>query len=177
MFDFLIQYLYNIFIMKVVLGKIVKPQGCNGEMKIYPADTEVSIYKNVKNVYIGNEKIKVTRLAIRQDFLYLTIPTVKDRNVAETYRGKQVFVDEEELALKENTYLTEDMMSADVVDENGEFIGNIVDVESYGSADVLTILEDKREYKIPFLTSIVTKVTKEKVVLNRDKYDEVKICE
>ena len=63
MFDFLIQYLYNIFIMKVVLGKIVKPQGCNGEMKIYPADTEVSIYKNVKNVYIGNEKIKVTRLA------------------------------------------------------------------------------------------------------------------
>ena len=65
----------------------------------------------------------------------------------------------------------------DVVSESGEYIGVLVDIESYGSADVLTILEDKREYKIPFLTSIVLNVNDNNIVVDKSKYDEVKICE
>ena len=36
--------------MKQLLGKIIKPQGVKGELKVYPADSDLSIYKNVKNM-------------------------------------------------------------------------------------------------------------------------------
>ena len=163
--------------MREVLGKIIKPQGVKGELKVYPADTDMSIYKNVKKVYIDDQQITLTSCCIRQQFLYIKFPSCNDRNIAEKYRNKKVYVDSNELSLKENTYFTKDLLNRDVVDQNGEFIGTLVDIESYGSADVFTILEDKREYKIPFLTSIVISVGGKNIVVDKVKYDEVKICE
>ncbi len=163
--------------MKQLLGKIIKPQGVKGELKVYPADSDLSIYKNVKNIFIDNEKITLSNFAIRQQFIYIKIPNCNDRNLAEKYRNKQIFVDSNELKLKDNMYFTDDMLNKDVVSESGEYIGILVDIESYGSADVLTILEDKREYKIPFLTSIVLNINQDNIVVDKAKYDEVKICE
>ncbi len=163
--------------MKQLLGKIIKPQGVKGELKVYPADSDLSIYKNVKNVFIDNEKITLSNFAIRQQFIYIKLPNCNDRNLAEKYRNKQIFVDSNELKLKDDMYFTDDMLNKDVVSESGEYIGILVDIESYGSADVLTILEDKREYKIPFLTSIVLNINQDNIVVDKAKYDEVKICE
>lgn len=163
--------------MKQLLGKIIKPQGVKGELKVYPADSDLSIYKNVKNVFIDNEKITLSNFAIRQQFIYIKLPNCNDRNLAEKYRNKQIFVDSNELKLKDNMYFTDDMLNKDVVSESGEYIGILVDIESYGSADVLTILEDKREYKIPFLTSIVLNINQDSIIVDKAKYDEVKICE
>ena len=163
--------------MKQLLGKIIKPQGVKGELKVYPADSDLSIYKNVKNIFIDNEKITLSSFAIRQQFIYIKLPNCNDRNLAEKYRNKQIFVDSNELKLKGNMYFTDDMLNKDVVSESGEYIGILVDIESYGSADVLTILEDKREYKIPFLTSIVLNINQDSIIVDKAKYDEVKICE
>lgn len=163
--------------MKQLLGKIIKPQGVKGELKVYPADSDLSIYKNVKNIFIDNEKITLSSFAIRQQFIYIKLPNCNDRNLAEKYRNKQIFVDSNELKLKDNMYFTDDMLNKDVVSESGEYIGILVDIESYGSADVLTILEDKREYKIPFLTSIVLNINQDSIIVDKAKYDEVKICE
>ena len=163
--------------MKQLLGKIIKPQGVKGELKVYPADSDLSIYKNVKNIFIDNEKITLSNFAIRQQFIYIKIPNCNDRNLAEKYRNKQIFVDSNELKLKDNMYFTDDMLNKDVVSESGEYIGILVDIDSYGSADVLTILEDKREYKIPFLTSIVLNINQDSIIVDKAKYDEVKICE
>lgn len=163
--------------MKQLLGKIIKPQGVKGELKVYPADSDLSIYKNVKNIFIDNEKITLSSFAIRQQFIYIKLPNCNDRNLAEKYRNKQIFVDSNELKLKDNMYFTDDMLNKDVVSESGEYIGILVDIESYGSADVLTILEDKRKYKIPFLTSIVLNINQDSIIVDKAKYDEVKICE
>lgn len=163
--------------MKQLLGKIIKPQGVKGELKVYPADSDLSIYKNVKNIFIDNEKITLSSFAIRQQFIYIKLPNCNDRNLAEKYRNKQIFVDSNELKLKDNMYFTDDMLNKDVVSESGEYIGILIDIESYGSADVLTILEDKREYKIPFLTSIVLNINQDSIIVDKAKYDEVKICE
>lgn len=160
-----------------LIGKIVKPQGVKGELKVYPADKDMSIYKNVKKVYLDNNLIEVDKLIVRQGFIYLTLPNVKDRTTAELYRNKKIFADETELSLKADTYYTEDLINADVCDENGNFVGTILDIDSFGSADVITILEEGREYSVPFLTSIFVSVNKNNVVVDKQKYDEAKICE
>ena len=164
--------------MKIAIGKIVKPQGVKGEMKIYPADPDLSIYKNVHNIYIENgEMIAIKKLIARQGFLYLTLPNVNDRNVAETYRNKTVYCNQEDIVLPEDTYFIDDFISKSVVDGEGNYIGTVTDIENYGSADIITILEGDREYTIPFLTSIIIKVTDDNIIVDKKRYDEVKICE
>lgn len=162
-----------------LIGKIVKPQGVKGELKVYPADNNLDMYKNVKNIYLDNNSnsIKIKKLVLRQGFIYLTLDGVNDRNQAELYRNKKVYTNDNELVLKEDTYYTEDLINADIFDQSGQFIGTILDVDNYGSADVITILEDDREYSVPFLTSIFVCVEKSKIIVNKKKYDEAKICE
>lgn len=166
--------------MKVLVGKIVKPQGLKGELKIYPQDTNLDIYKNIKNVYIENDinSVKILHKSLRMGFVYLLLQGISNRDIAEKYRNKKVYVDDSEIVLSENTYYTDKLLNMEVVDTTGKYVGIIVDIESYGAADVLTILqEDKREYKIPFLTSIVINISKNNVIIDKKKYDEAKICE
>ncbi len=166
--------------MKILIGKIVKPQGVKGELKVYPADSNLDIYKNIKEVYIDNNSVptKIKHMSLRQGFMYLTLQGLADRTSAEAYRNKSLYVNEEDITLKENTYYTENLIGLEVVDKSNNYVGTVVDIESYGAADVITILEeDKREYKIPFLTSVVVLVEKDYIVVDKQKYNEVKICE
>ena len=166
--------------MKILIGKVVKPQGVKGELKVYPADSNLDIYKNIKEVYIDNssEPTKIKHMSLRQGFIYLTLQDLSDRTNAELYRNKSLYVNEEDITLHENTYYTESLIGLEVFDKTNNFIGTIVDIESYGAADVITILEkDKREYKIPFLTSIVVMVKNDCVIVDKQRYNEVKLCE
>ena len=65
--------------MKTLIGKIVKPQGVKGELKVYPADTNLDIYKNLKEIYIEDSQtpIKLNKLSLRQGFMYITISSIK----------------------------------------------------------------------------------------------------
>ncbi len=166
--------------MKILIGKVVKPQGVKGELKVYPADSNLDIYKNIKEIYIDNssEPTKIKHMSLRQGFIYLTLQGLSDRTKAELYRNKSLYVNEEDIILNENTYYTENLIGIEVVDKSNNYIGTVVDIESYGAADVITILEeDKREYKIPFLTSVVVSVKNDYLIVDKQRYNEVKICE
>ena len=165
--------------MKILIGKIVKPQGVKGELKVYPADTNLDIYKKITTIYFENsdEPIKLTKISLRQGFMYITFKGCNSRNDAENYRNKQIFAQDDEINLQNGTYFIDDLINLDIVDQYGNNIGTIVDIESYGAADVITILEDKREYKVSFLTSIFVKVLEDVVIVDKQKYDEAKICE
>ena len=165
--------------MKVLIGKIIKPQGLNGEMKIYPNDDNLSIYKKVNAIYLGENStlVPVKKLSARQGYLYLTLASVKDRDEAEKYRNVFVYVEEEQLVLQNDMYLSDYIVGAEVVTTEGEYVGEVLEIENFGASDVFTILEDGRQYMVPFITSIFVKIEKDMLVINKERYDEVKICE
>ena len=159
------------------IGTIVKPQGVKGELKIYPDDKNLEIYKNIKNIYIDDKKIAIKKLTLRQGFLYMFIDGVSDRNTAETLRNKEIFVDDKELTLKDDMFFIEDLLNMDVVSTGDEFLGTITDIQSYGATDVITILDsDNREIMLPHLKSIFLGVTNGKMVVNKSRFEEMKTC-
>lgn len=165
---------------KRLIGKIIKPQGIKGELKIYPYTKNIEIFKNVKVVYLGQteSKTKVVKITPRLGFVYLTIENLTDRTEAEKYRGIKVYTDESELETNSNLFFVDDLIDCYVYDENNNFIGSVVDVENYGATDIIIILgENKREYSLPFIKSIFVEVSKDKIVVNKEKYDEVVICD
>ena len=163
--------------MKILIGKIVKPQGVNGELKVYPNDTNLEQYKNITKIYLDNQEIIVKKWAVRSGFFYLTIPNCKDRNQAELYRGKDVYVDDEQINLNPNTYFTEDIIGCEIYDESDNYISTVLDIENYGATDIFVVQEDGRQYMVPFVTKIFCNVdTKsKKITAKKDLYDEAKV--
>ena len=164
---------------KFYLGKVVKPQGVKGELKIMPNVNNQNMIEDVKQIYFNNdnEAMDVVKIVYRLGFVYLTIKGIDDRNKAENYRNFKVYTLKSDIKTKQDEFLTEDLIGLNVFDEDNVLIGTILEIENYGANDIVKILEDKREYSVAFLKNIFVSITKQRIILNRKKYDEAKLCE
>lgn len=159
----------------VKIGTIVKPQGVKGEVKIIPED-KVERYLNLKTVFVDGVEKKMASLVARNETLFVKFENVEDRNDAELLRDKEVFAKEEDLEkLEENEFYFKDLIGAMVYDEKDEKIGELIDIDQYGAADIISIRERNLIYSVPFIDSIFLDFLPKKVIVNREEYDNLKI--
>lgn len=160
----------------IKIGVIAKPQGIKGEVKIIP-DNNAERYLNLKKVLIDNLEMKINSISARNDALFVKFENVNDRNVAELLRGKEIFAKEDDLEnLKDNEFYFKDLIGAEVFDEENNKIGELIDIEQYGAADVISIREKNIIFSVPFIDSVFVSVKPQKIVINKKEYDEIKIC-
>lgn len=158
----------------IEIGKIVKPQGIKGEVKII-SEREPKTYESLSSVYIDGREFKVESLSCR-DALYVKFFGVDSRNDAELLRGKTCFASEDELkSLGENEFYFDDLIGSNVVSESGSEIGTIEDIEQYGAADVILIRERNMLFSVPFLDSIFLKIEDGKAIVCEEEYNNLKI--
>ena len=158
----------------IEIGKIVKPQGIKGEVKII-SQRLAENYKNLRHVFVENLQYEVEKVSCR-DALYLKLKGIETRNDAELLRNKMCYAKEDELEnLAENEFYFEDLIGAQVVSETGELVGTLEDIEQYGAADVIVIRERNILFSVPFINSVFKQVEKGKVVVFKNEYDNLKI--
>ena len=164
---------------KFYLGKVVKPQGVKGELKLKPNVDSNYMIEKLTTVFFNesNEPVKIVKIVYRLGFIYLTIEGLSDRTNAENYRNFKVYAIKEEIETKDNEFFIEDLVGQSVYDKSGAFVGSVLEIENYGASDIVVILEDKREYSVAFLKEIFVSVSKNKIIIDRSKYDEAKIWE
>ena len=163
---------------QVSVGKIVKPQGLNGEVKILLSTDNLAVFNNLKYLYVGVSKAKIESLRLNDQFAFVKFAGIDDVDKAEMLRGKFVSVDKNDFLLPEDQYLIEDILDSQIFDKQNNFVGKLVDVEQYGAADIWVIFADGREYQIPFLKEIFVKVLPQQklIIVDKEKFDQHKIC-
>lgn len=161
----------------IKIGTIAKAQGIKGEVKIV-LQNNPDKYSELKKVYIDGSEKKIESFFVRPNGVFVKIEGVSDRNSAELLRGKELFVNEQDLEqLKENEFYFRDLIGAEVYDENNKKIGELVDIEQYGAADVISINERNIIFSVPFINSIFVNIQQKKVFVNREEYDKIKISD
>ncbi len=167
---------------KILIGKILKPQGIKGEVKVKPILDKIERITSFDSIFIGknSEAFKVEKTDVRFGYAYITFSSVKTRNDAELLRNKPLYVTRDEFGkLDENSYLLDDLIGLSIVYEGTNICaGKIVDIEQFGSADVIHVLSSEgREYQLPFLKAIFRDVDINNKVTYVDKstYEEMKI--
>jgi 16S rRNA processing protein RimM len=153
------------------IGIIVKPQGIRGEVKIQPLTDDTNRFKKLKTVFIDGEERKVLSAKVAPDCVILAISGIADRNDAETYRGKYIFVDRANaVELKKDTFFIVDIIGCKLVTDLGETVGEIIDVFS-ARTDIFTVkCNDGRIMRFPFLKDLLISVDIEgKTVTVKDK--------
>jgi 16S rRNA processing protein RimM len=164
---------------RLTVGKIAKPQGVGGELKISPLTDDVNRFKNLKTVYLDGKSYNVSKARISPNGVFLTLEGVNDRNTAELLRNKDIEVDRKDaVRLEKDRYFIVDIISCEVFVAD-EKIGSLVDVLQYGSADVYVISTAKGKVMIPAIERLVKEidVQNKKIVLDGQAFEDLAVYE
>ena len=144
------------------VGLIVKPQGIKGELKVNAYTDDIRRFEKLKEVIIDGKPIRVIKGKACGTFAILSIEGVYDRNTAELYRNKEIFVkrsNSEEL--KKGSYYIADLIGSKLLTEKEE-IGTILDVTASNTDYITARLKDGKILRFPFLKDLLIKVDVEK---------------
>ena len=158
------------------IGKILRPHGIKGAVKV---ESYIDESFSFKNVYIGKDKQPATIKSIQhlnKDFYIITLSILPDIDTAEKYRNQSIYINREDYSeFKDRVYLS-DLINAPVVNENGEKIGDMVEYEDYGATVILTIRVGAVSYQIPYVSEIINyNAEKQAFVIEQQKFDDIKI--
>lgn len=166
---------------KIKIAKVLRPQGLNGEIKCKLENPDYSIIENVNEIYLEGKDVpsRIKSKAFRGGYWYILIGTIDTREKADLIRGFNLYADRKFLDIPEDEYMIDDIVGSSVYSENGEKLGELIDVQNYGATDLFVIKQYGREYMVPFVNDIVIKVnpTAKIITINKKRYDEAKICE
>ena len=129
----------------VPLGKIVKPHGILGEVKIRLFNSESQTLKVGQSVWVGlrgkdHEPYVIERLSLQSEKSRLKFKNINDRNSAELLRNFTLSVCRDELpeTVDEEFYLI-DLIGFNVVDQTGQQVGKVSDIMESPANDILII--------------------------------------
>ncbi|MBO4410969.1 MAG: 16S rRNA processing protein RimM [Lachnospiraceae bacterium] len=115
----------------LVLGKVSAPVGFKGNVRIKVKGKRTDEVRKMPRLFIDGEEyaIEHARLALQSDAVVMKLAGVDDRNAAMKLCKKQVAVRWDDAPeLPEDTYYIRDLIGMAVVDENGTFLGTVVNV-------------------------------------------------
>ena len=121
--------------MKLIkIGKIVNTHGIKGELRLlskFPYKDKVFIKNMI--IYINKENKEIINTYRKhKNFDMITLNGYTNINEVLKYKGKNVYVDSDDIQLDKNKYLDEEIIGLNVVYENNNK-GIIVNIERFNS--------------------------------------------
>ncbi|NVJ67393.1 MAG: ribosome maturation factor RimM [Gammaproteobacteria bacterium] len=141
----------------LVVGKVNGAYGIKGWVKVYsytdPKENILSYnpwYMKVKGQW---QPLEITNGREQGKTVVAHIKGCDDRNLAESYHGNELAIDESQLPqLEGDDYYWRDLVGLSVVNLQGEDFGQVKKLMETGANDVLVVKADgKEEILIPFV--------------------------
>lgn len=146
---------------KIKVGKIVNAVGLKGELKVYHYSDYKERFEELTMIYLEDIRYRISGVRYSKEIVILKLEGVNDRTEAEKHKGKDIFIDKEDIrVLPEDTYYIFDLIGLKVVEKSGAFLGTVCDVIQNRAQD---LYEVERENKMKFLIPAV-----EEFILNID---------
>jgi len=123
---------------KILVGKIVAPQGIRGEFRVQSFAQQPTDFKKFSIICdkCDSKQFHFIRV-LKNNVIIAKIDGFDDRNAVETLRGTEIFVLREDLPkLKENEYYQSDLIGFDVI-RDGKKIGKVDGFQNFGGGDII----------------------------------------
>ena len=146
------------------VGKLVGCFGIKGFLKLQPMTYSAERIESLGNVFVGSSADTATAhhidevLENNKGFI-VKLRSIDTRTVAETLVGLFVFVREKEVSPPpKGSYFVHDIIGAEVVSEDGEKLGAIIDVYKTPGQDIWVVRRGDKEYMLPVVKEFVKNV-------------------
>ena len=158
----------------IEVGLISKPHGINGQVKIKSLAFGNFDFKNAKVLFIDKIPYEVENIFQNKDEFVCKFKEISSVENALRLKSKSVCAKRENVQKNKDDYFWQDLIGLNVVDNLGNNLGRVEDIQNFKSADVFYIKGKK-----PFLFSnkggIIESVSDGTIVLNKQALEEV-IC-
>lgn len=155
----------------VEIGKIVRPHGLHGAVKIIAHNPSSDIFKKGLTLFVDGNAMIIEYVKLLQKAFVVKFESVMSIDDAERLRNKQVSIPYADLPdCEPDTFYVIDLVGLTVVLESGEALGKITDVVNQSDTSVLIVTGKSGEYYIPFLKSLLMDVqlSAKKVVMSQE---------
>lgn len=160
-------------------GRILKPRGLKGDLKVLPETDFPERFLERKRLYVGRSpehavEYNVVHASLQKGFVYIRLQGALDRDTAESLAGSNLYVQESELAeLPSDMAWIHELVGLKACDTDGKEVGIVRDVLDMPAHQVYEIeMSDGKRVLVPALEEFVeeTDVTGGRIVLKR--FDE-----
>ncbi len=146
----------------LAVGKVLKPQGVKGELKVEPWTRSPERFKNLSRVFTDipeYETLELVQVRCHRRFVYLKAAGIDSLEEAEGLRDSLLWIPEswrEELPPGE--YYIYDLLGMQVYCTSGEYLGELKEVLSLPGNDVFLVKKGQQELLIPALHRVIKEV-------------------
>lgn len=146
------------------VGVISSTHGIAGEVKVFPTTDDINRFDFLKDVILdtGRERLELEVAGVKyfKNMVILKFKGMNSINDVEKYRGCSLLVTRENaVELEEDEYFVCDLIGLKVITDEGEELGELVDVLQTGANDVyVTRMAGGREILLPAIAECVQKV-------------------
>jgi 16S rRNA processing protein RimM len=150
--------------MFIAIGKIVKPHGVNGYVKVVSYSRILERFLKLTSVYIeirGEQRGFILEdVVVDEGSANIKFKNVDSREEAAVLIRKELLVPyEERIKLPANIFFIHDLIGLQVFDINSEYLGLLKDVFQMGGNDVYQVNDGKREILIPGVSEFVKEIS------------------
>ena len=163
--------------MEIQIAKILRPHGVKGAVKVSASLSDIP-FSIFKKVYLGKDRIpsKIIKIMPLNGFYSVMLDTIKSCDEAEKYRNQPIYIEREEYSVFDDMVLTSDYIGVEVKTKDGEYIGVVVDVDNYGSADILSINCNGTTYMVPNIEDTLQFDKTNKVfIIDKQRFMELRV--
>ena len=142
----------------MAIGRVVKPWGARGDLKLQVLTGFPDQLGRLKHVYLGPEAVPYTvaRFRWHSGELLLRLTDVGDRNAAELLRDQLVQIAREDATpLEPGQFYEYQIVGLNVVTTDGEPLGQVAEVLSTGANDVYVVQGPRGEVLLPARIEVV----------------------
>lgn len=154
------------------IGVATKPQALKGQFRVKPSILNLNKLKKIKSVVIDNCDYIVESINIRDSFFILKLKGVDSCEHAETFRNKEIFA-----SIDIEVSHGEDLQGYEVYIQDS-LLGTIVDVNNYGSKDVISISGDL-SVMMPNVDGLIESIdsSNKRIQINKGIFETVAVYE
>ena len=146
----------------VLVGRILAPVGLQGEVRVEVNSDVPHRFSPGAFLYVAQEAYAIRRSRPVRQGLVLGLVGVDSRAQAESLRGKALEVTVSDVPPPpEGSYYYFQMLEMHVFTQEGDYLGEVIEILPTGSNDVYVVSNGKKETLVPALADVVVDVNLE----------------
>ena len=149
----------------IIVGKVINFFGIKGELKIKSDfDKKDRVFRVDNYILINNEELKITSVRYHKNNILIRVNNINDINEITKYIGYNVYFKKENLNLKNNEYILEDLIGAIVKDKDTN-LGTVIEIYTSNNTNYIKVENKDKTFLIPLIDNYIDHFDKEEKII------------
>ncbi len=149
-----------------LIGRITRPHGIRGEVRVLPITIDIKRFLSLKEVFLSakgsgklSQKRKVSKARINKNMVILKLAECESCEEAEELRDFEIKVAaQDRVELSDDSYFWDDLLGMEVKSDEGRVVGFVREIFPTGANDVLVVQDNDKELLLPFTGDVILNV-------------------